>query len=63
MSNVIYVYFFKQDASHEVIGNVLANNLDDAREKIAIIKQLPVVEIDRLFVIKQQRRNNAIDIQ
>lgn len=63
MSNVVYVYFFKRDESQEVIGNVLANNLDAAREKIAIIKQLPIVEIDRLFVIKQKRRNNAIDIQ
>lgn len=59
---MIYVYFFKQDASQEVIGNVKANNLQDAREKIALIKQLPANEIDRLFVIKQKRRNNAINL-
>lgn len=62
MRNQVYVYFFKQDSSQEIIGSVKADNLDDALEKIAIIKQLPADEIDRLFVIKQQRRNNAINL-
>ena len=38
MRNLVYVYFFKQDASQEIIGSVKADNLDDALEKIAIIK-------------------------
>jgi hypothetical protein len=63
MHNMIYVYFFKHDASQEIIGNVKANNLQEAREKIALIKQLPANEIDRLFVIKQKRRNRAINLQ
>lgn len=63
MRNMIYVYFFKQSTSQEIIGSVTATGINDAREKIAIIKQLPIDEIDRLFVIKQKRRNNAINFQ
>lgn len=62
MRNQIYVYFFKQDANQEIIGSVKATDFEDAREKIAIIKQLPVDEIDRLFVIKQKRRNHGINL-
>lgn len=60
---MIYVYFFKQDVTQEVIGNVKANSLQEAQEKIAIIKQLSINEIDRLFVIKQKRRNRATNLQ
>lgn len=56
MRNVIYVYFFKSDTTQEVIGSVIASDINDAREKICIIKQLPLEEIDQLFVIKQKRR-------
>ena len=63
MRNQVYVYFFKQDASQEIIGSVKATGLDDAREKIAIMKRLPADEIDRLFVIKHKRRNNAVNLQ
>ena len=59
MRNATYVYFFKQDVTQEVIGSVKAINFEDAREKICIIKQLPAEEIDRLFVIKQKRKNHA----
>ena len=40
MRNVTYVYFFKSDTTQEVIGSVVASNINDAREKISIIKQL-----------------------
>jgi hypothetical protein len=63
MRNATYVYFFKQDVTEEVIGVVKAINFEEAREKIAIIKQLPIDEIDRLFVIKQTRRNNANNLR
>jgi len=62
MRNQVYVYFFKQDVNQEIIGSVKATDFEDAREKIAIIKQLPVDEIDRLFVIKQKRRNYGINL-
>jgi hypothetical protein len=56
---MIYVYFFKQDVTQEVIGNVKANSLQEAQEKIAIKKQLPANEIDRLFVIKQKKEESC----
>ena len=59
MRNATYVYFFKTDKTQEIIGSVMAYNIEDAREKICIIKQLPAEEIDRLFVIKQKRKNHA----
>lgn len=59
MRNVTYVYFFKSDTTQEVIGSVVASNINDAREKISIIKQLPLKEIDQLFVIKQKRRQHG----
>jgi hypothetical protein len=58
MRNAIYVYFFKLDSKQEIIGNVIASTIDEAREKIAIIKQLPMDEIDRLFVIKQKKEKS-----
>ena len=62
MRNVTYVYFFKSDTKQEVIGNVMATDIVDAREKIAIIKQLPTNEIERLFVIKRKRRKHGNDL-
>ena len=55
MRNATYVYFFKLDLNQEAIGNVIASSINEAREKIAVIKQLPIGDIDRLFVIKQKK--------
>jgi hypothetical protein len=55
MHNATYVYFFKTDKTQEIIGSVIAYNIEDAREKLCIIKQLPIDDIDRLFVIKQKK--------
>jgi hypothetical protein len=55
MRNATYVYFFKLDLNQEAIGNVMASSINEAREKIAVIKQLPIDDIDRLFVIKQKK--------
>jgi hypothetical protein len=63
MRNTTWVYFFKIDSAQEIIGSVTATGVEDAREKIAIIKQLPADEIDRLFVIKQKRRNHGNNLQ
>lgn len=57
-----YVYFFKTDSKQEPIGMVMAQTVADAREKICIIKQLPICEIDHLFVIKQKKERNANNI-
>lgn len=59
MRNATYVYFFKTDLTQEIIGSIIASNINEAREKLCIIKQLPAADIDRLFVIKQKRRNRA----
>jgi len=48
---MIYVYHFKNDI--EIIGRVMATSLYEAREQIAVIKQLTVDLIDDLFVIKR----------
>ena len=53
-----FVYFFKADKQQEVIGNVMASNKKEALIKISIIKQLPVYDIDRLFVVKQKREKS-----
>ncbi len=53
-----FVYFFKADKQREVIGSVMASNRKDALHKISIIKQLPVDDIDRLFVIKQKKERS-----
>ena len=55
MRKATYVYFFKIDTTQEAIGNVTAADINEAREKIALIKQLLVDDIDRLFVIKQKK--------
>jgi hypothetical protein len=63
MRNTTWVYFFKSDSAQEIIGSVTATGIEDAREKIAVIKRLPADEIDRLFVIKPKRRNHGINFQ
>ena len=63
MNNGTWVYFFKGDSTHEIIGSIEATGIEDAREKLAIIKRLPADEIDRLFVIKLKRRNHGINLQ
>jgi len=63
MNNGTWVYFFKGDSTQEIIGSIEATGIEDAREKLAIIKRLPVDEIDRLFVIKLKRRNHGINLQ
>lgn len=57
-----YVYFFKTDSKQEPIGSVMAHTVADAREKICIIKQLPIREIEHLFSIKQKKERNANNI-
>jgi hypothetical protein len=63
MRNTTWVYFFKSDSAQEIIGSVTATEIEDAREKIAVIKRLPADEIDRLFVIKPKRRNHGNNLQ
>jgi hypothetical protein len=63
MRNTTWVYFFKSDSTQDIVGSIKATGIEDAREKIAIIKQLPADEIDRLFVIKQKRRNHGNNLQ
>jgi len=63
MRNTTWVYFFKSDSTQEIIGSVKATGIEDAREKIALIKRLSADEIDRLFVIKTKRRNHGNNLQ
>jgi len=63
MHNGTWVYFFKGDITQEIIGSIKATGIEDAREKLAIIKRLHADEIDRLFVIKLKRRNHGINFQ
>jgi len=49
----VYIYSYKSDASNEPIGRVKATGLFEARKKISKIKQLDVIEIDRLFNIRK----------
>jgi hypothetical protein len=63
MRNITWVYFFKNDSTQEIIGSTKAAGIEDAREKIALIKRLSADEIDRLFVIKPKRRNHGNNLQ
>lgn len=47
-----YIYYYKSDSSCEPIGRVNADDVDDATEQIAVIKQLSRDVIDLLFVIE-----------
>jgi hypothetical protein len=47
-----FVYYYHADSSKEVIGRVQASGMDNAREQIAVIKQLDINLIDDLFVIE-----------
>lgn len=46
-----YIYYYKQDPSCEAIGRVMSSDLQNAREQIAIIKNLSIDLIDELFFI------------
>lgn len=50
-----YVYYYKTDASKEVIGRVNANDLLEAHNMIMEIKRLPSDAVSSLFEIKQVR--------
>lgn len=47
-----FVYYYHADSTKEVIGRVQASGMDNAREQIAVIKQLDIDLIDDLFVIE-----------
>tara|TARA_R110002012_G_scaffold141998_2_gene299863 strand:+ start:223 stop:417 length:195 start_codon:yes stop_codon:yes gene_type:complete len=49
----VYIYSYKSDASDEPIGRVTAMRLSEARNKISIIKQLDIGQIDHLFNIQK----------
>ena len=49
---------FKANKKQEDIGNVIEYKKKEALIKISIIKQLPVDDIDRLFVVKQKREKS-----
>lgn len=48
-----YIYYYKTDSSCEPIGRVNADDVDDATEQIAVIKQLSRDAIELLFVIER----------
>jgi hypothetical protein len=52
-----YVYYYKSDSSQEVIGRMLANDLNQARETLAEIKKLSIDNVVNLFEIKQVLNN------
>lgn len=52
-----YVYYYKSDSSQEVIGQISANDLNEAQETLAKIKQLNLDAVVNLFEIKQIRNN------
>lgn len=49
-----YTYSYRSDSKHEIIGRVKATSLYEAREQVALIKQLNIADIDDLFVIKKE---------
>ncbi len=57
--NVKFVYFSVHDSKREPIGSVMATDTDDARKKISMIKKLPELEIDRLFVIEKKEKHGT----
>ena len=50
--SAIYIYYYKHDSSKEPIGRVNADDVEDAIEQIAVIKQLSKQSIDNLFVVE-----------
>ena len=48
-----YIYSYRSDSLNEIVGRVMATSLYEAREQIALIKQLSIDDIDDLFVIKK----------
>ena len=46
-----FVYYYHADSSKEVIGRVQASGMDNAREQIAVIKQLDINLIDLIHLL------------
>ena len=57
MRNATYVYFFKLDLNQEAIGNVMASSINEAREKIAVIKQYQLM-ISIGYLLSNKKRGN-----
>lgn len=55
-----FVYYSKLDKKCEPIGRVMARSLSEAREFVALQKQLTVESIVELFVIKELSHENSI---
>jgi hypothetical protein len=55
-----FVYYSKTDKKCEPIGRVMATSLSEAREFVALRKQLTVDMIVELFVIKELSHENSI---
>ena len=55
-----FVYYSKTDKKCEPIGRVMATSLSEAREFVALQKQLTVESIVELFVIKELSHENSI---
>jgi hypothetical protein len=51
-----YSYSYQIDSKREPIGRVHAQSLDEARQQIAVIKQLQLEQCDVLFAIKQEEK-------
>lgn len=54
---MVFIYYYQADSTKEPIGRVQASSMDEAREQIALIKQLDASLIDNLFVIKSLDRH------
>jgi hypothetical protein len=52
MNDNWYSFCYKNDTLQATIGRVQAFSLSEVKEKISIIKKLPVDLIDNLFLIK-----------
>ena len=50
--SAIYIYYYKTDSSREPIGRFNAETMDEALERLSVIKQLSVELVDNLFVIE-----------
>jgi hypothetical protein len=48
-----YVYFYKSDSTKEPIGRVIAYTINEAVQKIVVIKKLSEESIEKLLVIKK----------
>ena len=55
-----FVYYSKTDKKCEPIGRVMATSLSEAREFVALQKQLTIELVAKLFVIKELSHENSI---